>query len=101
MGNQYESDSSSEDQIAHPEEQNACPAHDDRSTSTLLPSRTSSTTPPKQPSTTVNDPNRRPFIDTPSRQRPVSPKVIQPAEIDDTIPRNRRRIRRKPVRFQN
>uniref|UniRef100_A0A8R1E6V7 Uncharacterized protein n=1 Tax=Caenorhabditis japonica TaxID=281687 RepID=A0A8R1E6V7_CAEJA len=101
MGNQYESDSSSEDQVANPEEQNACPAHDDQLKSTLLPSRRSSTTPPKRPSTTVSDTNRRPSIDTPSRQRPVSPKVIQPTEIDDTTQRNRRRIRRKPVRFQN
>uniref|UniRef100_A0A8R1IJ42 CCHC-type domain-containing protein n=1 Tax=Caenorhabditis japonica TaxID=281687 RepID=A0A8R1IJ42_CAEJA len=101
MGNQYASDSSSEDKMAYLEEQNACPAHDDRSTSTLLLLRSFSTTPPKRPSTTVSDTNRRASIDTPSRQRPVSPKVIKPAEIDDTIPRNRRRIRRKPVRFQN
>uniref|UniRef100_A0A8R1IVL7 CCHC-type domain-containing protein n=1 Tax=Caenorhabditis japonica TaxID=281687 RepID=A0A8R1IVL7_CAEJA len=71
MGNQYESGSSPENQMVLPEEQIACVVHDNRSTSTLFPSRTSPTAPPKQPSTTVNDPKRRSSIDTPSRQRRV------------------------------
>uniref|UniRef100_A0A8R1ECI7 CCHC-type domain-containing protein n=1 Tax=Caenorhabditis japonica TaxID=281687 RepID=A0A8R1ECI7_CAEJA len=101
MGNQYESGSSPENQMVLPEEQIACVVHDNRSTSTLFPSRTSPTAPPKQPSTTVNDPKRRSSIDTPSRQRRVTPKVVQSTETDDTIQQNLCGTRRKPVRTQN
>uniref|UniRef100_A0A8R1IMX8 Uncharacterized protein n=1 Tax=Caenorhabditis japonica TaxID=281687 RepID=A0A8R1IMX8_CAEJA len=40
-------------------------------------------------------------IDTPSRQRRVTPKVVQSTETDDTVQQNLCRTRRKPVRFQN
>uniref|UniRef100_A0A8R1E440 Uncharacterized protein n=1 Tax=Caenorhabditis japonica TaxID=281687 RepID=A0A8R1E440_CAEJA len=60
--NQYESSSSPGNQMAHPEEQNKCPAHDDQSTSTLLPSRTSSTASSEAPA----DDRRKPLCDSPA-----------------------------------